>query len=170
MFDEFKIWWKNNISSVPKRQEKPPCYSTYSHIFTVGWLMPSCIGCGGMGGWEKKGVSQEVKRDEEIFYARFRVLGAGADGEWQLDWGWVEQATTEEGRITNVYVRIFSAFIIKITSKIWIYLYFRLSHATPPNPGLLRRNAMLKEVDETKLRIWVEQMEDRKGMLYTAGI
>lgn len=29
---------------------------------------------------------------------------------------------------------------------------------------------MLKEVDETKLRIWVEQMEDRKGMLYTAGI
>lgn len=71
--------YDEKITSVPFRRDKrdlpaPP------HIRIYSLLVDSCRGVlnvrsSGVGR-RRKGVSQEVKRDEEIFYARFRVLGA----------------------------------------------------------------------------------------------
>lgn len=80
--------YDEKITSVPFRRDKRNLPAT-PHIRIYSLLVDSCRRVSDVGGWEvgkrRKGVSQEVKRDEEIFYARFRVLGAGADGEWQLD-------------------------------------------------------------------------------------
>lgn len=75
--------YDEKITSVPFRRDKRNLPAT-PHIRIYTLLVDSCrrVSDGGGGfkvGKRRKGVSQEVKRDEEIFYARFRVLGAGEE-------------------------------------------------------------------------------------------